>query len=148
MVELGSREFWSRLEEAPARLAAEVCLVDVANLDQTLQTHAALHAWINAAHEAARIDEERGKWELTKSRARKMLAAKGNLDEQTGKAKTVGVLDAEVELDAEVQLAQSLLFKAQEKRGILRAMADALDDRKDMLVQIAAKQREERKDYR
>ena len=39
------------------------------------------------------------------------------------------------------------LLDQQEKRGALRAMSDALEDRKDMLIQIAAKQRKERGDY-
>ncbi|KKL72279.1 hypothetical protein LCGC14_2086480 [marine sediment metagenome] len=146
-VELGNKAFWDRLTDNPARLAAEVCMVDVANLDRTLEQHAALRAWVNASHEAARIGEERLKWEHTKARARVLLTARQELDGVTGKNKSVAVLDAEVTCSTEVQEAMSALLDQQEKRGALRAMSDALEDRKDMLIQIAAKQRKERGDY-
>lgn len=145
--ELGSAEFWERLTDDPAKLAAEVCLIDVAKLDDMLQRHPSLRAWINAAHEVARIGEERAKWELTKTKARVYLASKSEKDGHTGKAKTVGVIDAEVDSNEEVQKATAALLDSSQKRAALRAMADGLEDRKDMLIQIAAKRRLEMKDY-
>lgn len=65
MSDLGSAEFWQRLASEPNRLAAEICFVDVVNLDETLQKHASLRAWVNASHETARIQEERARWEVT-----------------------------------------------------------------------------------
>lgn len=146
-LELGSKEFWDRLSLEPERLAAEICSVDVVNLDLTLQHHSALRAWVNAAHESARIDEERKKMEVTKSRARALLKAKGEKDSHTDKTKTVQVLDAEVETDVAVLAAEDLFMDAQEKRGVLRAMSNALEDRMQMLIQISAKQRAERRDH-
>lgn len=145
--ELGSDAFWDRLDADPARLAAEVCAVDLVRLDETLQRHPALRAWVNAAHEAARIAEERAKWELTKARASALVRARAELDPVSKKAKAVAVLEAETELDAAVMELTAALLAAQERRGALRAMADALEDRKDMLIQIAAKARQEAKDY-
>lgn len=146
MTELGSDEFWTRIAQDPARLAAEICFVDVANLDTTLQRHAGLRAWVNAAHEVARTDEERAKWELTKARALAYQKARADLDPISGKAKTVQALEAEVDLAESVQAATERLLTTQAKRGSLRAMADALEDRKDMLIQIAAKNRQEIRD--
>lgn len=145
--ELGSQDFWLALAKDPARLAAEVCSVDVVNLDQTLQKHAALRAWVNAAHEVARTTEEGLKWEETKARARALLRAKEDNDPHTGKAKTVAVLEAEVTTTPEVIEHTEALLEQRKVRGSLRAMADALEDRKDMLIQIAAKQRKELEDY-
>ena len=147
MTELGSVEFWERVENDPERLAMEVCKVDLVNLEQMLQKHPSTRAWVNAAHEVARIDEERARWHVTKARAEALLAAKSVPDPHTGKPKTVNVLDAEVECVESVRAATEELLAAQEKRGALRAMADALEDRKDMLIQIAAKQRQESRDY-
>jgi hypothetical protein len=135
---LGSPDFWKRLADEPARLAAEVCFIDVANLEQTLYKHAALYAWVCASHEVARIAEERLRWEVTKARARALMRAR-----ETEERKTVQSIAAEVELDETVQETTEDLLSAQDKRGALRAMVDALEHRKDMLLQISAKQRQE-----
>lgn len=145
-MELGSPEFWESIKNDPAALAYEVCRIDMINLQMTLQGHASLRAWVGAVFEQARVEEERAKWELTKTRASALLAARG-VDPLTQKAKTVGAMDAEVEMNPAVIQAQERCFAATEKRGALRAMVDALSDRKDMLVQIAAKMREEQHNY-
>lgn len=146
-IDLGTTDFWDQLKGDPARLAAAVCSVDVVKLDETLQHHAALRAWVSAAYETARITEERIKWEETKARAVALLTAKASPDPDTGKSKTVAVLNAEVDLTPEVQAIVGRLQDQQETRGTLRAMTNALEDRKDMLIQIAAKQRKELGDY-
>jgi len=149
-VELGSQEFWDRLTQHPAKLGAEVCMVDVVHLDRTLETHPALRAWVNATYEVARIQVERAEWEVTKARAIKLLDVKAQEDAAKvggGKGKTVDLMKAEVEVSSTVQAAMEALLDAQEKCGALKAMANALEDRKDMLVQIAAKHRKEYDDY-
>lgn len=146
-MELGDKEFWTRLEKGPAQLAAEIASIDVVNLDQTLQQHASLRAWVNATHEAAIIEVEVAEYEVTKSRARALLKAKEDLDPTTGKHKVGDVLKAEVEGNAEVIEREQVAHAARVKRGVLRAMSNSLEDRKDMLIQISAKQRQERRDY-
>lgn len=142
MTELGSNEFWNRLRDDPERLAAEVVLIDTSRLDEMLVRHASLRAWVNAVHETARVGEDRAKWEVNKARAKAMLEARAG-----DVKKTVPVLNAEVEQDANVISAEEALLDAQHKRGALRAMVIALEDRKDMLVQIAAKRRKEMEEY-
>ena len=137
MTDLGSAEFWQRIQTEPAKLAAEVCFVDVANLEVTLQKQPGLCAWVNAQFEVARIEEERAKWVLTVAHARALLAATGTVDERQATAHTA----------VAVLAAQEALFAAQEKRGALRAMAKALDDREQMLIQISARQRKEIETY-
>ena len=144
---LGTKEFWTQLTKDPATLAKAVCTIDLVELDTTLQQHPALRAWINAAHEVARIEEEKLKWEETRTRAAVLLAAHRLMDETTGKVKSVAVLTAEVDCDDMVQSIVERLHKQQEIRAALRAMANALEDRKDMLIQIAAKHRKESRDY-
>lgn len=146
MVELGSKEFWDRLVEDPKKLASEVNSIDLVDLQTTLQRQSSLHAWVNAAYEAASIDEARVEREVDKARARALLKAKEEKDKDTGKAKTVEVLKAEVELDAEVDKLTEKLFIAQDKSGGLKAMSYALNDRLQMLIQIAAKHRAEYND--
>lgn len=148
MAKLGSQEWLARLENEPAKLAAEVCLINVADLDTTLQQHASLRAFVNSLHEATKAEETRAEWELTRTRARVLLQAKNAKDESTGKDKTVAVLSAEVDVHEDVVQAMDHLLTVQQKRGALRAMSDALEDRLQMLIQISAKQREEMRDAR
>lgn len=147
-MELGSQEFWERLRTDPALLAHEVCRIDLADLQGTLQHHAGLRAWVNAAYETARVQEERAKWALTKAEARATLRARDEPDPATGKAKTVAVVAAEVAEEPEVQACTARLLDAQQQVAALRAMAHALEDRKDMLVQLSANMRAERGEYR
>lgn len=146
-IELGSREFWQQLKDSPEALAAEVCSIDTSDLEQTMKHHPALVAWVVAAYEAARIGEEKAKWILTRTKATALLDAKKDKDPQSGKSKTVAVLESEVEDDDRVQKAQMDLLDAQQIRGSLKAMADTMRDRRDMLVQISAKQRDEQREY-
>lgn len=158
-VELGSPEFWARLKADPAALAAQVCSIDLRNLDETLVTHPALRAWLNATHEVAKIEEEKAQWELTKVRAEVMLKAKSEEEgaeadvdgkgkpKAAKKAKTVDVLKAEVEVHPDVVRATEEYHAALEKRSMLTAMTKALDDRLQMLIQVSANQRAERENY-
>lgn len=146
--ELGSAEFWDALATEPEKLAAAVCFVDVVKLDETLQHHAALHAWIAAAHEIARIEEEKAKWEATRTHAEQLLLAREEPDPITQKAKTVDVIKAQADDSKALQEAMTAQFAAGRKRAVLRAMDKALEDRKDMLVQLSARQRREQESYR
>jgi len=147
-VELGTTNFWQRLQDSPERLAAEVCMIDIVNLDATLQHHAALRAWVNASHEVAKIEEERFKWEETKTRASVLLTnLNRGTDPETGKVKTMLVLQAEIDSYPAVQEIVAKRLDQQRTRAALRAMADALEDRLQMLIQISAKARKELQDY-
>lgn len=137
---LGTDTFWTELKERPAELARRICEVDVADLHGTLQRHSALRAWINAAHETAKIHEERCKWKLTRVRARVRFEIKEDPDLD---ARTVADLDAAVELHPDVVSATDTYLDAGGVRAALRAMSDAMEDRKDMLIQISANMRRE-----
>ena len=91
--ELGSDEFWAQLSTTPEHLAAAICMVDVANLDQTLERHPPLRAWVNAAVVMAKIELDRAKWEETKARARAMLRVK-EVDDSTPDKKKAAPVEA------------------------------------------------------
>lgn len=145
-LELGSPEFWKRLADDPRAVAAQVCSIDLVNIEQTMQHHSALRAWLNAAHESARIDEMSAEFEQTRARARAMIKAQESLSAVTGKAKTVDVLKAEVELAPEVIDADKAYVAARERTGALKAMSSAGEDRLQMLIQLASRQRAEIRD--
>lgn len=142
-LELGSPEWWEQLTEYPALMATQVCEIDMSDFEGMLERHASLHAWVNATHEAARVEEDRAQWEVTREQAMQTLHFKGVPDATTGKLPTVEVLKAEVNASEQVKAAMEKLFDAQQKRGALRAMADALEDRLQMLIQLSALRRRE-----
>lgn len=144
--DLGSAEFWQQLSEQPEMLCYLVCSVDLVNLELTLQRHASLRGWVNAAHETAKIQEDSAKWERDKAEARALINARNTLDAK-GKAPPVEVIKAQAILDPEVEAAMITLRAAEGKRGALRAMSYALEDRKDMLVQLSAQRRKEKGEY-
>ncbi len=146
-MELGSPAFWDLLTTNPSLLAKKVAEIDLIDLERTLQEHPGLRAWVGAAYETARIREEEAKWGLTKAKARAFIEAKKELDPDTGKWKSVATLEAERDLSEEVNDATNELHEAQALRGSLRAISDALQDRRDMLIQISARQRQEAEEF-
>lgn len=141
--DLGSPEFWEQLEANPSRLAAAVCFIDATRLNQTMEGQPGLRAWVSAAYEVARSEESSAKWEVTKARARALIHAKQTKDEG-GKSRTDKTAEAEADLaiDAEMQR----LIAAEKKRGALRALSTAMEDRKDMLIQLSANRRQEERE--
>ena len=146
-IELGSPAFWKDLKKDPSRMAFELCKIDLVDLEKTLQHQPSLTAWIVAAYETARVQEEKAKWELEVEKARALIKMKGTLDSDTGKNKTVAVLNAEVELCGPVIDLTEYLLDCQDTRAALRAIVQGLSDRKDMLIQISARHRQEAKEY-
>ena len=144
---LGSPAFWDMLKSNPERLAKEVCSIDLIDLETTLCQHPPLRAWVTAAYETARIDEERAKWILNRTEAEILIATRKTFDGHTGKPKTVAVVNAEVETHEEVIAAKHTYLEKMRVRTALEAMVRTLTDRKDMLVQIAAKHRQEAQDF-
>lgn len=143
---LGTKQFWKRLQEDPGDLNRELCSIHLEELDETLQTHASLRAWVNSAFELAVVEEAILKWEEKKLRAKELLNV-DKTDPTTQKVKTIATMEAEVELTGSVRQATANVFAQQRVTGGLRALMKALDDRKDMLVQISAKQRKELENY-
>lgn len=146
VTELGSVAFWNLLKLQPESLARSICTINLNNLEQELEQHPAIRAWVTAAYETARIKEEQAKWELTKIRSRTLLNAKEEKDSISGKAKTIQQLDAEVDIHQEVIDATTKYYEASTISGVLKAMTKGLEDRKDMLIQLAVRQREEQRD--
>ncbi len=146
--DLGSTQFWEQVDMDPERLAAEVCFIDVPALDLMLQRHASLHAWVAAAYELARVDEEKAKWGVVQAEAEALLLAREQPDQVTGKPKIADVLKAEAATAKEVKAAMKAQFSAARRRAALRGMDKGLEARSDMLVQLSARQRREHDNYR
>ena len=145
--ELGSPDFWDRLRNDSSELSKELCSIDVVDLDTTLQQHPALRAWLGAAYESLRVREERMAFELRKARARAILNAHQAVDAVTNKPKTMAILEAEAELDETVEQFTKVLLDLQELRRSLHVICGSMEDRLQMLIQLAVKHRQEQKAY-
>lgn len=146
-IELGSKQFWTELDRDPNQLASSVLSVDATRMSETLQQHPSLRAWLISAYETAAIETEQAETRLTKAKARALLKAKEEDDPHTEKPKTVPVLTAEVETNPEVLKAEDEYFIAKKKKAGLAAMSKAGEDRLQVLIQLSANERAERKEY-
>ncbi len=117
-------------------LVSNHCRIDLANLDAALSRHAALFAFAMAAFEMARVGEARAKWraDVVKGEQATRLLASG---------KTVSAAEKTIPTVPEVKTVMEELLTAQMVTGRLRALISGLEHRRDMLVQISAKQRQE-----
>jgi hypothetical protein len=142
--ELGSPQFWDELEANPQRLAALVCAIRLDRLEQALQTQASVRAWINAVFERVKIEESEAEWEVTKARARALIAARS--EKEDGKPPIAEIIKARAEIDPDVVAATKVWFDAQKKRGALKGLVTGLEDRVQMLQQLSANNRAEWRD--
>jgi len=120
------------------KVVAEYCRIDLANLDEALSRHAALYAYTVAAYEMAKVQEARAKWslEMIKSEVFKILG-------QQDKRVTVAAAERRIPLAVTTQAGAQTLFDAQVLTARLRALVMGLEHRRDMLIQISARQRQE-----
>lgn len=125
-------------EERASEMVAEYCRIDLSNLDLALSRHSSLYAYTVAAYELARVQEARAKWslEVTKSDVYQVLVEK---DPKV----SVSAADKSIARAVTTKTAMEEMFKAQVAVARLKALVSGLEHRRDMLVQISARQRQE-----
>lgn len=124
-------------DQAEAKVS-EYCRIDLANLDLALSRHAALYAYSVAAYELAKVQEARAKWKLEGTKAMVF----GALTEKDSKI-AVAAADKKIPLAIPVKEAMEEMLTIQSTVARLRGLAAGLEHRRDMLVQISARQRQE-----
>lgn len=117
---------------------ANYCRIDLANLDTALARHPALYAYTVAAYELSKVQEARKKWEVEEAKAFTYQALQA-VDQKT----SVSSADKKIPNSANVKAAMESLFSIQGVVARLKALSAGLEHRRDMLVQISAKQRQE-----
>lgn len=125
-------------DEKAEALVADYCKIDLANLEIALSRQASLYAYTVAAFEMSKVDEARKKWQLE--------AAEGEVYEalmRSSEKMTVAAANKITPKAAPVKEAQEAIFKAQGVSARLKALVSGLEHRKDMLIQISARQRQE-----
>ena len=115
---------------------AKFCRIDLGSLDEALSRHAALYAYAAAAFEMSKVQEARAKWhvEVTSSACFSALRSEGL---------SATAADKEALLNPKVLAAKEDLFTTQHTTSLMRALVGGLEHRRDMLIQISARQRAE-----
>ena len=129
---------FERLAAMPEAYVAELCRIDLADIMGTLEMHSALYAYASATHEMAKVAEVQAKAEMEKVKAQTFLDLAAR-----DPSLPVNRLERTVEVDPAYQTLVSRYHAALRQAGILKALVGGLDHRRDMLIQIASRQRRE-----
>jgi hypothetical protein len=123
---------------AVALMVSELCRINVANLESTLERHPGLFAYASAQHELAKVAEARAEWMLERKRAEAFKRTK-----DAHATMPANRIEREVETDQEVVSAAEHYFTQKAITARLKALVNGLEHRRDMLVQLSARQRKE-----
>lgn len=125
----------------PAEVIADLVTIDINNLEEDMVNHPRLVAWATVTYENTRALAEAAKWdvEYMTSQAYHELFAKEGM--------SIGKAEKLVGSDIKVTNQQKKHQALRRQVVVLRALVTALDHRKDMIVQIAARQRQEISSY-
>lgn len=129
-------EFIKRILDAEdkAEAAAKVVMISLNDLEGTLANHPSLYAYAATEYAIAESARVRAEVEVKRAKAR---AVKTLLN--LGNSKTAA--DRLIEVDPGVVEAGETLQTHTERAAVLRAVVQALDHRKDMLVNLSARTR-------
>lgn len=135
------------LDTDPDKEAARICEINLADLVGTMQRHPGVVAYVHAQYEAARIKEAltRQKFENVKAAIADQLAK--TPVESTGKMPSVAAVEMAVKNDLNVQQAYQKYLQAVGETSLFKPIITGLEHRRDMLVQIASRQRQEIANY-
>ena len=126
------------LESAPENTVAELCRIDLADLISTMELHPALYGFAAAHHESAKIAEVQKAAEVDRIKAAVFLALA-----QQDPTLPVNRLERLVETNLDYQAAVKDHIAAKRRAGALRSLVNGLEHRRDMIIQIASRQKHE-----
>lgn len=125
---------FDQLAAEPERVAYELCQINLQNLGTTVAQHPGLFAFVVASYEMAKVEEARAKNAVSKAMAEYFLRSQ---------AMPVTRAQSLVDSDPTVIAAKEAYIEAQAKVAPLRALVSGLEHRRDMILQISARQRAE-----
>jgi hypothetical protein len=128
----------AKLANAPEEEIARVARINLADLTSTMETHAALYGFAAARYERAKVEEIQAKAEVERTRADVFLSIAAS-----DPSMAVNRLERRVETSEELRKAITAYHTAARNAGDLKALVNALDHRRDMIVQIASRQKKE-----
>jgi hypothetical protein len=126
---------FQKLFEAPETEIVEIVRISLRNLLETMARHPGIYGYAAAAFEAGKVRQLELEYGVKQAKAR----AFSHFLQQT----SATAADKLVDGDQGVIEAQATLIRQMREVAALGALVRALDHRRDMLVQIAARQRQE-----
>lgn len=133
---------FAALSKEPAKYAAQVCGINLNDIQSTMGMHPALVAYVVACYEIARVKSARAEENVKRVRGR----AYAEILEREPK-RAAAKIESEVDGRPDVIAATDEWLAKTEHVAHLKALVTGLDHRLSMLVQIASRQKQEVKNY-
>jgi hypothetical protein len=132
---------------APFRIDVDAEIrIDQTDLMQSFLDQAGKYAWYAAVHAAALAMVDRTKRQRDTTKARAMSRLRRERDPKTGKYPSETQVLNMVDAEEDVEAAQKAYHDALEQEYILKAVKEAFAHRRDMLTQIGADVRQEKRE--
>ena len=133
-LEVAGKEFKGNLRE--------VVKITEADLTEEFIRQPSLYAWFATLSEYASAEVETQKMNLSIQRAN--LDAEKRLElGQAAKKPTEAMVGSAIDVDDKYKAAQVALIESKRQYGILKGIVKALEQRKDMLIQVGSTKRQE-----
>lgn len=123
----------------------ELLRIDPGNLHEAFVNHATWQGFISFQHAEAKLMVARAERMIKQLRAERWLYFKENLEELFSIKATIDSIESAIERDPEVKKAYDALFALEYRERQLDALRSAFLARKDMLVNLGADERAERR---
>lgn len=127
-------------------LSEDLTKVNTMRIDEELGKQATIFSYYSGLFEYAKKDCEILEIELTQAMADARMVAQREC-EAKGTRPTANILDSYVNSDSIYKELSLKLTECKYKLGLLKSLMNSLSHKKDMLVQISASQRDEKKIY-
>jgi len=127
-----------QLFREPLTVIPSLVTIDIVNLENVMINHARLVAWAVIVYEEAKSLEASAKWDLDYMRSKAQAALFQN-DPKLAMGKAEAMATSDISVSTQARKYQEL----QRKTSILKSLVSALEHRRDMIVQLAARQRQE-----
>ena len=120
--------------------------IDPQNLPAVFSEHPGKFAWYATVHAAAQyvVDQAKLTLDVLRSEVAARLRA---ITDGKGKKPSEALIASALEGDEQVKDAQRSLIEAKRQEAVLKALREAFTHRRDMLIQLGASEREEKRSY-
>lgn len=125
-------------EQQVSEVVAQYCEINLADIETALSRQASLYSYVVAAYELAKVAEAQEKWNFEQTKADAFIKIQSLDPKESATSIDRKILQAQTVRDA-----AKAHFSAQANTARLKALVSGLEHRRDMLVQIAAKMRQE-----
>lgn len=128
------------LRDNPAFEVARICQIDTRDLDRALMTQAGLAAYAYSLHESARAAEQEAKYAYERAKAEEFSRLRDG-------GAAIGQANEQAELGEAVSAARQAAMAKEATTRQYYALVRGLEQRRDMLIQLSARQRQEMRSF-